>query len=147
MMEFIKTWTVCVCITLIVSVIFITLSPKGTMGKFYRIIISVFIFLSFIYPLTDFKFDSFKSDFKFEDSYSDAAENAVDIEIANIIMAVLEENDVVSPMIDVNTSINGDEITIEDVKISVIDDYDLKAVEKIVFDNLGIVASVKRIGE
>lgn len=146
-MEFIKTWTVCVCITLIVSVIFMTLSPKGTMGKFYRIIISVFIFLSFIYPLTNFKLDTFKNDFKFKDSYSAVAENAVDIEIANKIISVLEENNVDFSMVDVETRINGDEITIEEVKISVIDDYDVKEVEKIVLDNLGIIANVKRIGE
>ena len=37
------------------------------MGKFYKVIISAFIFISFLYPLTDFNASDFKIDFEFED--------------------------------------------------------------------------------
>lgn len=90
-----------------------TLSPKGTMGKFYKTIISIFIFISFLYPLTSFKANEFKTNFEFEDIYSDIVENSVDIEIENSIKGLLEENGISSAMVDVKTLIIGDEVTIE----------------------------------
>lgn len=124
-----------------------TLSPKGTMGKFYKTIISMFIFISFLYPLTSFKANEFKTNFEFEDVYSDIVENSVDIEIENSIKGLLEENGISSAMVDVKTLVTGDEVTIEKVVVSIIDEYNCEDVGKIVFDNLGIIADVKRIGE
>ena len=40
-----------------------------------------------------------------------------------------------------------DEIVINSVKVSVIDEYSVDEVKDILFKNLGIVADVKRIGE
>lgn len=124
-----------------------TLSPKGTMGKFYKTIISMFIFISFLYPLTSFKANEFKTNFEFEDVYSDIVENSVDIEIENSIKGLLEENGISSAMVDVKTLVTYDEVTIEKVVVSIIDEYNCEDVGKIVFDNLGIIADVKRIGE
>lgn len=146
-MSFIKTWTFCICITLIVSVIFISLTPKGTLGKFYRVIISIFIFVSFLYPLTDFNFSDFKINFKVESDYENFMEDSVNKQVEDAVQKALLNSEIKSSRVSVETSIVGEEINIERVNVSVIDDYDVDEVEKIIFDNLGIVANVKQIGE
>lgn len=146
-MNFIKTWTFCICVTLIVSVIFISLTPKGSVGKFYRIIISIFIFISFLYPLSNFNFNDFRPNFRIEKNYDDFMVNSVDKQIENLVEKTLCDNGINSSKISVETSIIGEEININKVSVSVIDDYDKDEVEKIIFDNIGIVANVKQIGE
>lgn len=146
-MDFIKNWTFCICITLIISVIFMILSPKGSMGKFYKIIISIFIFISFLYPLTDFNFNRHNVGPKFESEYSDVVENSVDIEIKNSIKNTLNDNGIKAADIYVETTLKKDEVTINKVVISIIDEYSKDEVKNILFDKLGIVADVKYIGE
>lgn len=51
-MNLIKEWTFCICSTVIVSVIFSLLAPKGSSGRFYKSVISLFIFISFLFPFT-----------------------------------------------------------------------------------------------
>ena len=125
-MDYIKSWTFCICITLIVSVVFSILSPKGTMGKFYKVIISVFIFISFLYPLTDFDFDGFKID---------------------SVEKVLTDNKIYNSSISAEVEQNGDEILINRILVSVTDDYNVEEVKTLLLENLGVVAEVKRIGE
>lgn len=146
-MDFIKNWTFCICITLILSVIFSVLAPKGTMGRFYKVIISVFIFISFLYPLTDFKISDFNINFNFEKEYTNVVESSAENEIENSIALLLEHNGIESSSVTAETSLNGDEITIDRVQVSVIDKYSVSETEKIIFDNLGIAAEVKYIGE
>ena len=50
-MEFIKQWTFCVCISLITASIFSLLAPRGSMQGFFKLLISVFVFISFLVPL------------------------------------------------------------------------------------------------
>lgn len=146
-MDFVKNWTFCICITLIVSVIFLVLAPKGSMGKFYKIIISIFIFISFLYPLTEFKIDHYNKNFKFENEYSNVIENSVDIEIKNSIKNILKENGIKVTEVLVDTSSKGDEVTINKVVVSIIDEYSKDEVKDLLFNKLGIVADVKYIGE
>ena len=61
-MEFLKEWTVCVCMTLMVSVILSLFAPREKMNGFYKIMISLFIFLSFLYPFKDFHPSAFHFD-------------------------------------------------------------------------------------
>jgi len=147
MMDFIKNWTFCICITLILSVIFSVLAPKGTMGRFYKVIISVFIFISFLYPLTDFKMSDFNIGLNFEEEYTDVVESSAENEIENSITVLLENNGIESSAVTAETTLNGDEITIDRVQVSIIDKYSVSETEKIIFDNIGIVAEVKYIGE
>ena len=111
-MDYIKSWTFCICITLIVSVIFSILSPNGTMGKFYKVIISVFIFISFLYPLTDFSFDDFKIDFNFSTEYENLVESSAKQEIEFSVSKVLTDNEIYNSSISAEIRQNGDEIEI-----------------------------------
>lgn len=146
-MDYIKSWTFCICITLIVSVIFSILSPKGTMGKFYKVIISVFIFISFLYPLTDFSFDEFKIDFNFNSEYENLVENSAKQEIEYSVGKVLTDNEIYNSSISAEVEQNGDEILINRILVSVTDNYNVEDVKTLLFENLGVVAEVKRIGE
>ncbi len=146
-MDYIKSWTFCICITLIVSVIFSILSPKGTMGRFYKVIISVFIFISFLYPLTDFDFDGFKMDFNFNTEYENLVESSAKQEITYSVEKVLTDNEIYNSSISAEVEQNGDEIFINRILVSVTDDYDVEEVKALLLENLGVVAEVKRIGE
>ncbi len=146
-MDYIKSWTFCICITLIVSVVFSILSPKGTMGKFYKVIISVFIFISFLYPLTDFDFDGFKIDFNFNTEYENLVESSAKQEIQYSVEKVLTDNKIYNSSISAEVEQNGDEILINRILVSVTDDYNVEEVKALLLKNLGVVAEVKRIGE
>ena len=146
-MDYIKSWTFCICITLIVSVIFSILSPNGTMGKFYKVIISVFIFISFLYPLTDFSFDDFKIDFNFSTEYENLVESSAKQEIEFSVSKVLTDNEIYNSSISAEVRQNGDEIEINRILVSVTDKYNVDEVKELLLKNLGIVAEVKRIGE
>ncbi|MCI9642937.1 MAG: hypothetical protein HFJ98_09230 [Eubacterium sp.] len=146
-MDYIKSWTFCICITLIVSVVFSILSPKGTMGKFYKVIISVFIFISFLYPLTDFDFDGFKIDFNFNTEYENLVESSAKQEIQYSVEKVLTDNKIYNSSISAEVEQNGDEILINRILVSVTDDYNVEEVKTLLLENLGVVAEVKRIGE
>ncbi|MDE6751302.1 MAG: hypothetical protein K2J59_00825, partial [Eubacterium sp.] len=136
-----------ICITLIVSVVFSILSPKGTMGKFYKVIISVFIFISFLYPLTDFDFDGFKIDFNFNTEYENLVESSAKQEIQYSVEKVLTDNKIYNSSISAEVEQNGDEILINRILVSVTDDYNVEEVKALLLENLGVVAEVKRIGE
>ncbi len=146
-MDYIKSWTFCICITLIVSVVFSILSPKGTMGKFYKVIISVFIFISFLYPLTDFDFDGFKIDFNFNTEYENLVESSAKQEIQYSVEKVLTDNKIYNSSISAEVEQNGDDILINRILVSVTDDYNVEEVKTLLLENLGVVAEVKRIGE
>ena len=54
-MEYFKQWTICVCISLILAVIFSSFEPEGKMKSFCKLLVGLFVFVSFIYPLKDIK--------------------------------------------------------------------------------------------
>ncbi len=60
---------------------------------------------------------------------------------------MLEDNEIYNSTVTVDVAQIGDEIVINSVKVSVIDEYSVDEVKDILFKNLGIVADVKRIGE
>lgn len=145
-MDFIKEWTYTICITLIVSVIFSVLSPKGNIGKFYKIILSMFIFFSFIIPFANEninislpEMDNVISEQMQEDSYS-----AI---IKNNVLTSLENGGYSGCVIDAGIRLNDSEISINRLKVYIPDSYDKDIVSNYLYDNLGIVAEVYYIGE
>lgn len=141
-MDFVKSWTVSVCLTLIISVVFSLVSPKGTMGRFYKVIISVFIFISFIYPLTDFDFSDFSADFNIETDYESAQENLTETQVEGIIKSVLLENSVEDAQVSCTVSQNGDEIMIDEIEVAVSRDYNAEEVRRLLLDSVGVAANV-----
>ena len=117
------------------------------MGKFYKVIISTFIFLSFLYPLKDFNIAEFKLDFDFGTEYVNVVENAAKTQLEGTIEAVLSENEIFNSIVSASVSQSGEELIISSVKVSVADRYSVDEVKDILFKELGVVAEVKHIGE
>ncbi len=147
-MEFVKEWCTCVCASLIVAVIFSLFTPKGSMKGFYKILISFFVFISFIYPLKNADFSGFDID---KSIISESENNAspyaemINTEVKN----TLKNKGIsgVSVSSDVGVDYAAGEVDIKSVTVFVSDGYDKNNVRKIIFDSLGINAEVKGIGE
>lgn len=116
------------------------------MGKFYKTILALFIFLSFIYPAVnaDIDFD-FAYDFQESEDVSQAEsyENSVCVKI----LSVLENAGYGGCTADCDIDIDGEEIIINNVSVYVPDGYDIRDVEDCIYKELGIVAEVYKIGE
>ena len=141
-MDFIKSWTVSVCLTLIISAVFSLVSPRGTMGRFYKVIISVFIFVSLLYPFADFDFNELKADFDFESELEDTGSDLAEMQVENIIKGVLLENGINGAQVSCTVIQIADEISVEDVSVIVPADYSASEVEKIIFEETGGAAQV-----
>lgn len=142
-MNFFKQWTIFVCMTVLMCVVFSFLTPKGSMGRFYKMIISIFIFLSFLYPFSQSKINFELPKIETKNTYSINNEM-----IECQIKTCLTENNVIGANVNCHSSINSDnEIVVEKVVVSVSDDYDTTEVQKIIFDNLSINAEVVHIGQ
>lgn len=129
------------------SVVFSVLTPKGSMGRFYKIIISMFIFISFLFPLTEFDISDFKFDFDFGSEYSDVLENAAQKQLESSVGSALSENGFKNCDVSARVKEDNGEITVESLLISVPDGYSTKEVKDLLFNKLGVVAEVKRIGD
>ncbi len=145
-MDFIKEWTYTICITLIISIFFSILTPKGNMGKFYKMILSVFIFLSFILPLADTDIDiSFPSIdiVEQQDSQKQAYEGTINANVNR----TLTEGGYDGCRVESDIIVKDNEIKIQALKVYTPDGYDKEQIHHYIFDKLGIVAEVYKIGE
>lgn len=148
-MDFIKQWTLNICLTLIIAVIFSMLSPKGNMGKYFKIVIALFITASFIYPIAESNID-LSSEFSALYGFAQKQENYEDTYkklIENQIKALLEENGYESCLVSSRLKIDNEEITVEEISISVPDSYNTEEVKNLIYEKLGFAVQVKYIGE
>ena len=147
-MEFIKQWCFCVCISLCAACIFSLFTPQGSMKRFYKILISFFVFVSFLYPFHDFSIRNFKLK-EITPSTVESTDNAYDRVVSKAVKTALEENGIkgVSVSARTNADYKTGEITVEKVTVSLPDEYDREKVKNIVFETLGIEAEVRGIGE
>ncbi len=141
-MEFVKSWTVSVCLTLIISAVFSLVSPKGTMGRFYKVIISIFIFVSLLYPFVDFDFSEFKSDFDFESEFETTQEDLAQMQVENIIKSVLTENNIENADVKCSVYQQSDELSVENVTVTVPEKYNADDVRRTILDETGVAAEV-----
>ena len=135
MMDFIKSWTISVCLTLILSAVFSLISPKGTMGRFYKVIISVFIFVSLLYPFADFDLES---------EFESTEENLAQMQVENIIKSVLTENQIENAGVECTVFQESDEIRVENVTIILPDEYEPERVKQIIMEETGVAANISR---
>ena len=148
-MNLIKEWTFCICSTVIVSVIFSLLAPKGGIGRFYKSVISLFIFISFLFPFT--QIGDKKLDFNLDNINIEAENNTnsiVEGVVKKEIITLLENNSVYSAGVNCSSSVNADnEIMLNSVTVSVADEYDCDTVRQLIYDELSLNVRVIHIGE
>lgn len=142
-MSFIKQWILSVCITLIISVIFSVLAPNGSMGRFYKIVISVFIFASFIVPLVNFDFSDLVIDYDFETDYSIQIEDSAEANLKRLITQQLADVGINNAEIDMLLDKNkNDEIVIQNITVCINEKSRTEEIKTMLFNNLGLVCEV-----
>lgn len=145
-MDFVKQWTLTVSTTLIISIIFSLLTPKGNMGRFYKIILSVFIFISFVYPLTENNFSISLPEFDdtiIVDEQQKSYENIVENTIKNKLNSAGYENSRVSADISYEDNL----ITVNSLKVLIQDNYDINEVKSYIKKEMGYNPEVYYLGE
>lgn len=144
-MEFVKEWSFYVCITVVASVVLTFLTPKSSMGNFYKIIISVFIFLSFLYPFLNFDINDLKLPNVDNTSftYSNNSSLAKDM-LSSKINELLINSGIKNANIDVDLSINdANEIVVDSIIVTVDKDYNSEEIKNLIYENLKLDVSVK----
>ena len=146
-MDFLKNWIFSVCLTLILAVIFSVMTPKGSLGKFYKMIISMFIFVSFLYPVSNAKASDFKIDLPmFNNNYEQQIEDAGKNNTEAIIIGKLKEIGV-NASVSIEIDFKNNEIEIESLTVYVPDGTSKNMISDYLLSELGMVAEVKYIGE
>ena len=148
-MGFFKQWCLCVCTALIAAVILSLFTPGGSMKRFYKTLISLFVFISFLYPLRDFDIKALSLvPYSIQ---SEASDSTLQYEalLNEKINEELRKNGITgaSVMSSVSLDYESGELRVNKVKIAVGSRYSKEEVKKTVFDSLGIDAEVTAIGE
>ena len=147
-MKYLNDWTYTVCITLIFSIIFSLLLPKDSNGKVGKIIITVFIMISFIAPFKasgfDFNLDGINT---ISEQQAENKEESYSAIIKSNIEKTLSDGNYSNSKAKVKVKIKDDELYIKEADIYILNDYDKSEVQKYIFDKLGINAQVYYIGE
>ena len=149
-MNFFKEWSLCVCISLVISVVFSLFTPQGNMKSFYKIMLGIFIFVSFIYPFGNFSAADFKTDilydtFELNENASEGYEN----QINSSVKKLLSDNNIIGANVSSSADFNieSGELEIKEIVIYLPDEYSKKDVESLAFSELGINARVVNLGE
>lgn len=146
-MDYFKNWTICICITLIISIIFLSLAPKNGVGRFFKVIISIFIFVSFLFPLMKFDLKDFEiNDFDFKSDYVNVIENSSSKKIEDIVSNTLLENKINIFEVNADVSIVQNEIVINKIVVYIEKNISKKQVEQIINKELGVIADVEYMG-
>ena len=145
-MDFIKQWTLTISATLIISIVFSLLTPKGNMGRFFKVVLAMFIFVSFIYPINNADFDFSLPAFdetEFEDSQQSSYENIIETNLKNI----LNEGNYINSTVKVSITLKNEEISVNRLEIGILDEFDKKEVKNYIEDKTGFNAEVYYLGE
>ena len=137
-MDVVKQWTLNICLTLIGAVILSLVSPRGSMGRFYKTVLSLFIIGE-------------KADFSayFSDVTAQAADaNSVyESQIESRVKQTLTAAGYKDCSVQASVRIKDQEIYIQKLVVSVPGDMDRQAVAALLKAQLGLQPVVKGLGE
>ncbi len=102
----------------------------------------MFIFVSLLYPFSDFDFNEFKSDFNFQSELESTQESLASDQVENVIKNVLSAREIDGAEVECVVFQTSDEISIENVTVRIADTYDPDEVENIILEETGIAADV-----
>lgn len=145
-MDFIKQWTLTVSTTLIISIIFSILSPKGNMGRFFKVILAMFIFVSFIYPMKNADFEFKLPDFD-ETQYQDIQGETYEKIICQNIENTLNDGGYLSSKVSADVNYTQEEIEVRSLEVGIMDEFDKEEVKHYLLDSTGFNAEVYYLGE
>ena len=144
-MDVVKQWTMNICLTLIGAVILSLVSPRGSMGRFYKTVLSLFIIAGFLLPITGGE----KADFSayFSDVTAQAADANSVYEIESRVKQALTAAGYKDCSVQASVRIKEQEIYIQKLVVSVPGDMDRQAVAALLKAQLGLQPVVKGLGE
>jgi hypothetical protein len=123
-------------------------SPKGKMNDIYKVLISLFVFISLIYPLKNYDFSKLKNNSWYvEESVEDVSVSSAKLMISNNVESILNQNDIVGARVESDVSLVDDEIVVNSVVVAIPDEYDLEETHNIIFDELSLNTEVIHIGQ
>lgn len=145
-MEFIKIWTYSICITLIASVLISLLLPAGTMGRYSKLIISLFIFLSFLLPFANADLSFALPDIE-EEEFVNENENTYSQLIETEMNSKLNNAGYTGITVNCDVQVKEEEIEIKRLVLYIPDEYGKKEIFDYVYANFGMIAEVYAVGE
>lgn len=146
-MDTVKQWTLNICLTLIGAVILSLVSPGGSMGRFYKTVLSLFIIAGFLLPITGgnkVDFSAYLSDVTARSADANSVyESQIESRVKQTLIAARYKNCSVQATVQIKEQ----EIYIKNLVISVPDTADRTAVAALVKKQLGLQPVVKGLGE
>ena len=146
-MEFFKNWSFSVCTALIVSAVLSVFTPSDSTKRFYKTMIAVFIFISFVYPLKDFDADVFRNFGSVDIAKS--VNSSYETGINSSITSFLKEKGIIGASVSSEVLYNEDDNTAEISAVTVFipDEYSAEETKELIFSELGVNAEVIYLGQ
>lgn len=145
-MDVVKQWTLNICLTLIGAVILSLVSPRGSMGRFYKTVLSLFIIAGFLLPITGEKAD-FSAYFSDVTAQAADANSVYESQIEGRVKQTLTAAGYKDCSVQASVRIKEQEIYIQKLVVSVPGDMDREAVAALLKAQLGLQPVVKGLGE
>ena len=147
-MDFVKSWVIGVCLTLVVCAVFSLVAPHGSMGRFAKVIISVFIFISLIYPFADFDFSQLSAEgMDIEAQFEDTQLELSSSQVENIVGNVLLSHGVSGAEVECRASQTAEGISIDSVKVLLTDSTSPDDARRWILGETGVAAQVSSATE
>lgn len=146
-MDTVKQWTLNICLTLIGAVILSLVSPGGSMGRFYKTVLSLFIIAGFLLPITGGEKADFSAYFSGATTQVADANSVYESQIESRVRQTLTAAGYRNCSVQATVQIKEQEIYIKKLVVSVPGDTDREAVAALLKAQLGLQPTVKGLGE
>ena len=152
-MEFIQSWNNSVCLTVLIACIFSILVPRSSVGRLMKMMIGVFIFVSFIVPFSDFDWSVFAQEFSpsagsdsiEEDYYAQNLEN-IETALQNTVLQALGDAGLAGCTVDVQAVYTDGYVEVSGVQVQVPSGMDAGTVQSVILEKTGINADIIAVG-
>lgn len=146
-MDVVEQWTLNICLTLIGAVILSLVSPRGSMGRFYKTVLSLFIIAGFLLPITGGEKADFSAYFSDVTAQAADANSVYESQIESRVKQTLTAAGYKDCSVQASVRIKEQEIYIQKLVVSVPGDMDRQAVAALLKAQLGLQPVVKGLGE
>ena len=152
-MEFIQSWTYSVCLTVLIACIFSILVPRSSVGRLMKMMIGVFIFVSFIVPFSDFDWSVLAQEFSpsagsdsiEEDYYAQNLEN-IETALQNTVLQTLDDAGLAGCTVDAQAVYTDGYVEVSCVQVQVPSGMDAGTVQSVILEKTGINADIIYVG-
>lgn len=148
-MEFIQSWTYSVCLTVLIACVFSILVPRSSVGKLMKMMIGVFIFVSFIVPFSDFDWSVFAQELSpsaagssIEEEYYDQNLQNIETAVENTVLQALGQAGITGCTAEAQAVYADSYVEVERVTVCVPPGTDADSVRAVISEKTGINADI-----